>query len=664
MIIIAPSCDTFKRAVITKSLSALCLDIGTENIISDFSMPDTFIFWDSYKSNVKFAEDIFPKLSSINPKMLKKFLSSTDGNTTLCLKEKNINEIDIERINYLIDVLDNIFKISFIIPDEISESHLSIIKKAKNIILPFEADIISIKKAVSISDFYLSQGIYQSNIIPIILESEYDFHCRHILNEKDLFKKTIEIDFNQKLQNSLYSYQFETSYFPPAFKTALNKVIEIINTDKKDTVLSQDISNNYFCNESTYKELFNKVHSLLIEDLKEFAEEKDSEVLKQIASNKISAILENLNLQLPKETTKRLFKELCDNVAGLGILEDLINDNSITEIMVNGPNNIYTEKAGRIIRSQCAFQDAKSLALVIDRIVAQTGRHIDEASPIVDARLKDGSRVNAVIKPIALNGAALTIRKFLKNIRSSDALVESGAMSIQMQKFLKLCVSLRKNIIISGGTGTGKTTLLNAISSFISEEERIVTIEDSAELQLSQEHVIRLEARPKSTEGTGEISIRRLVVNALRMRPDRIIVGECRSGETLDMLQAMNTGHEGSMSTIHANSEKDAISRISTMVMMSGADLPEKSILNQIVSAVDIIVQLSRYFDGSRRVSSISILTDSENSPYEINQVFKFNPTGIKNAKQAGVFKSLGFIPAFIKEANGRGIDIDMEIFK
>ncbi|MCL2390613.1 MAG: CpaF family protein, partial [Endomicrobia bacterium] len=403
----------------------------------------------------------------------------------------------------------------------------------------------------------------------------------------------------------------------------------------------------------------------LVEEMKSFAGETDEKRLKEIAGEKIGAILKKLDLRLPEEISEKIFKELIDNVTGLGVLEDFIKNPAVTEIMVNGYDNIYIEKSGRIFKTDMAFADEKQLRTVIDRIVAQTGRHIDEASPIVDARLKDGSRVNAVIKPVALNGSILTIRKFSKSKLSIESLVSSGSISIEMIAFLKIAVVLKKNIIISGGTGTGKTTLLNILSSFIPENERIVTIEDSAELQLQQKHVVRLESRPISSEGTGEVSIKRLVVNALRMRPDRIIVGECRAGEAFDMLQAMNTGHEGSMSTVHANTEADAISRLVAMVLMSGVDFPERSIISQIASAVHVIVQLTRYNDGSRKISSISCVNKTmDDRIFEINQVFKFHLKGVENGIQKGEFHSTGFIPDFIKTAVDSGLNIDLGIFK
>lgn len=333
--------------------------------------------------------------------------------------------------------------------------------------------------------------------------------------------------------------------------------------------------------------------------------------------------------------------------------------------MVNGHKNIFVEKSGKIFKTDLSFSSEANLKTIIDRIIRQVGRHIDEASPIVDARLKDGSRVNAVITPISLDGSIVTIRKFSKDKLSMDSLLFSKSINQNMVEFLKLAVLLKRNIIVSGGTGTGKTTLLNIISSFIPENERLITIEDSAELNLQQKHIVRLESRPKSQEGTGEINIRKLVVNALRMRPDRIIVGECRSGEALDMLQAMSTGHEGSLTTLHANSPRDAIARLVTMIFMSGIEIPERSIITQIVSAVDIIIQLSRYQDGSRKISSISqILRKKDDTIYEIKPIFKYAQKSFDNGVVSGDFMFCDYIPEFINSAYQNGFNVDMRCFK
>jgi pilus assembly protein CpaF len=466
---------------------------------------------------------------------------------------------------------------------------------------------------------------------------------------------------------------FRSKSYPPQFSykdksnnyvLALNKTLDVFNNLRQEKVKSLS-SSKYYQNENAYGELRDDIYKALVEEMKEYVNEDDNTKLKQISKNKISEILAKRNLVLPKDISNRLYKELCNDVAGIGVLEDFIDDSSVTEIMVNGHKNIYIERNGKITRTDVSFSDEERLKTVIDRIVSKVGRHIDESSPIVDARLKDGSHVNAVIKPVSLDGSVVTIRKFLKNKLSIESLVSAGSLNESILEFLKTAVLLKKNIIVSGGTGTGKTTLLNAVSSFIPKEERFVTIEDSAELQLQQEHVVRLESRSKSTEGTGEIIIRRLVVNALRMRPDRIIVGECRSGEAIDMIQAMSTGHEGSLTTLHANSPYDAISRLTTMVLMSGMDLPERSVVSQIASAINVIVQLTRYADGSRKISSISVINKTtDDNLYEIKTVFQFDLKSFDDGVQKGEFNFTGYIPDFIQNAFQKGITVNTGIFK
>jgi pilus assembly protein CpaF len=359
-----------------------------------------------------------------------------------------------------------------------------------------------------------------------------------------------------------------------------------------------------------------------------------------------------------------LIKDILDEALALGPLEDLMEDAAVTEIMVNRKDQIYVEKNGKITLSPKIFNSDMSLLGIISRIVSPIGRRIDESSPMVDARLQDGSRVNAVIPPMALNGPCITIRKFSKDPFTVDNLVEFGTISRSIADFLKICVENRKNVVISGGTGSGKTTTLNILSSFIPEDERIVTIEDAAELQLVQDHVVRLESRPPNIEGKGEIKIRHLVKNALRMRPDRIVVGECRGGETLDMLQAMNTGHDGSLTTGHANSPIDMLSRLETMVMMSGEDLPSRAIREQIAAAVDIIVQQTRLTCGSRKVTYVSEVTGIEDDKIILQDIFYFKQEGFDaSGKTRGQFIATGWIPDFLQDLLNRGIDVDMSIF-
>jgi len=388
--------------------------------------------------------------------------------------------------------------------------------------------------------------------------------------------------------------------------------------------------------------------------------------LAEKAKTTIHTILSELSIPLPPGVNvETLERELVHEAIGLGPLEDLIHMDDISEIMVNGPNNVYVEKEGVLLRTDTAFADDNQVTAAIERIVSPLGRRIDESSPMVDARLPDGSRVNAIIPPLSLVGPSITIRKFSKTPFQAKDLVSFGSITDNMVKFLDVCVKIRKNIIISGGTGSGKTTLLNVVSSFIPQTERILTIEDAAELQLKQQHIVRLEARPPNIEGKGEVSIRDLVRNSLRMRPDRIVVGECRSGEALDMLQAMNTGHDGSLTTIHSNSPRDALSRLETLVMMAGFDLPLRAIREQIASAVSIIVQIDRHKDGTRKISNISEITKMEGEIITMQDIFIYNHEGwTPDEKIKGRHTACGNIPTFMEEITRSKLDLDISIFR
>ena len=379
----------------------------------------------------------------------------------------------------------------------------------------------------------------------------------------------------------------------------------------------------------------------------------------------IREILSQLNVRLPAELTLDVIeKELIQEAIGLGPLEYLIARDDISEIMVNGPNQVFVEHKGVLYKTDAAFADDNQVLASIERIVAPLGRRIDESSPMVDARLADGSRVNAIIPPLSLIGPSITIRKFTKTPLQAKDLVNFGSISPEMVKFLSVCVAVRKNIIISGGTGSGKTTLLNVLSSFLPNRERIVTIEDAAELQLHQEHIVRLEARPPNIEGRGEVTIRDLVRNSLRMRPDRIVVGECRGGEALDMLQAMNTGHDGSLTTIHANSPRDALARLETLVLMAGFDLPLRAIREQVASAINIIVQITRERDGSRKVVNISEIVKMEGDIITMQDLFVFRHTGWdSNNRITGVFEPTGSIPTFMEDIQRAKLDLDVSLF-
>jgi pilus assembly protein CpaF len=445
-----------------------------------------------------------------------------------------------------------------------------------------------------------------------------------------------------------------------------NENIEILS-DGKDIPLLK-ISGIPENTRSFVQEVKKRAHIELINrlNLKRMALSGVSEKeLANKAAETIHAILSELSVPLPDGVNIEMIeRELVHEAIGLGPLEDLIAMDDITEIMVNGPNNVYVEKDGVLLRTDTAFADDNQVLAAIERIVSPLGRRIDESSPMVDARLQDGSRVNAIIPPLSLVGPSITIRKFSRTPLTYKDLIKFGSISEDMIKFLNVCVKIRKNILISGGTGSGKTTLLNVVSSFLPYNERIVTIEDAAELQLKQQHIVSLEARPPNIEGKGEIAIRDLVRNSLRMRPDRIVVGECRGGEALDMLQAMNTGHDGSLTTIHANSPRDALARLETLVMMAGFDLPLRAIREQIASAITIIVQVDRSKDGSRKVTNISEVTKMEGDVITMQDLFVFRHEGwTADDKIKGKHIACGNIPTFMEDLKRAKLDLDISIF-
>ncbi len=379
---------------------------------------------------------------------------------------------------------------------------------------------------------------------------------------------------------------------------------------------------------------------------------------------KLADIFSRLPAQLPESIRQQLTQDAINDVLGYGPIQPLLDDPDVTEVMVNGPKSVYVEKAGHLTKTGVTFENNQEVLRVIERIILPLGRRIDADTPTVDARLPDGSRVNAVIPPVAIDGASITIRKFRKDKLSIQQLIEFGSLTAPMAEFLRACVVSRLNIVVSGGTGSGKTTLLNVLSSMIPEEERIVTIEDAAELQLQQDHVVRLETRPPSLEGKGMVTIRDLVRNALRMRPDRIIVGECRGGETLDMLQAMNTGHDGSLTTLHANTPRDSLSRMETMVMMAGMDMPIKVIRQQVSSAIDLIVQQTRLRDGQRKITAVTEVAGMEGDTIVLTDIFRFEQTGVTtDGKVLGQVKPTGIRPLFTPRLEAAGFKLGGELF-
>ncbi|MEI8131958.1 MAG: CpaF family protein [Leptolinea sp.] len=422
------------------------------------------------------------------------------------------------------------------------------------------------------------------------------------------------------------------------------------------------LSNNLATSEGL-TDFKNRVQNKLLATLEPTTDMSRKEELRLQIERVIDEMILDEHITIARPEKIRLYESVCSEILGFGPLETLLEDEAITEIMVNGAKSIYVEKRGRLIKANVTFESNDHVLRIIDRIVSPLGRRIDESSPYVDARLPDGSRVNAVIPPISLNGPVLTIRKFSKRPITVEQLLGYGSVTPEALHFLKACVEARLNIIISGGTGSGKTTLLNVLSSYIPSDERIITIESPAELQLQQEHVVTMESRPMNIEGKGEITIRQLVVNALRMRPDRIIVGEIRDEAALDMLQAMNTGHDGSMTTAHSNGPRDTLSRLETMVLMAGMDLPVRAIREQVSSAINLIIHQDRLRDGTRKITYITEVMGMEGDIITATDIFTFEQAGIENNQIIGMLRPSGMVPKFMDKIRASGINLPTSLF-
>lgn len=422
--------------------------------------------------------------------------------------------------------------------------------------------------------------------------------------------------------------------------------------------------------EASYQAIKSEIHTHIIDEMPDDLQRvinqssSDQKELRRIVEGICADAIKDNPFAIPLGDRERLVEELISEILGLGPIEPLLKDSRVTEVMVNGPDSIYIERKCRLQKTDVRFRNTEHLMHIIDRIVTAVGRRVDESSPMVDARLADGSRVNVIIPPLSLTGPCVTIRKFSKDVLTVDKMIEFGSFDQRMAEFLEDCVKGRLNIVVSGGTGSGKTTLLNVLSSYVPATERIVTLEDSAELQLKQDHVVTLETRPPNIEGEGEVTMRDLVRNALRMRPDRIIVGECRTGEALDVLQAMNTGHDGSMTTAHANSARDALSRLETMVLMSGMELPLRAIRSQIASAVDIIVQIARLRDGSRKIINIAEVTGMEGDIITLQDLFRFENHGLdSDGRITGEFLTSGLRPMCTEKLAMNGVVLPPDLF-
>lgn len=416
---------------------------------------------------------------------------------------------------------------------------------------------------------------------------------------------------------------------------------------------------------TSYREVKGKIHAQLLQEMDlESLNKLEEGIARARVGNAIQDLLHRDRTPLTLKEREQLTREILNEVFGLGPIESLLEDSTVSDILVNGPDNIYVERRGVLERTNLFFNDSQHLMRIIERIVSRVGRRVDESSPMVDARLADGSRVNAIIPPLALDGPSMSIRRFGGHKLTADSFVNNGTLTPQMLEVLQACVKGKLNVMVSGGTGAGKTTLLNILSSFIPHNERIVTIEDAAELRLNQPHVVRLETRPPNIEGKGAIRQRQLVINALRMRPDRIIVGEVRGEEAVDMLQAMNTGHEGSLTTIHANTPRDALSRLETMIAMAELNLPERAVRQQIASAINVIVQVSRMPDGSRKIISISEVTGMEGPVITTQELFMFERSGYDEKNRVcGTFRPTGIRPMFAERLQAHGIRFSVDAF-
>ena len=595
------------------------------------------------------------------------------------------NDVNPDALGKLLDKLLNIY--SYIIVDcgdELNPAIMSIMERATLLLLVATQDILSIKHSKSMVE-NLQGLMYQKKMLRLVINK---FDGANPLSPQ-MMQNNIGISVISAIHEDVVaatnSISKNRSVIFIAPKSLLSRSIyQLARVIEESGVLSElssltanvvdkKVAQKHVRKSSAINELKRRIHKALIDnmDLKKIDLETKTDPNKQAilyekTKRSVISLLEKEDTSFlsTREERATLIKNILDEALALGPLEDMLADNTISEIMVNGSNMIYVEQNGKLTLSPYTFTGSQQLMGVIERILAPIGRRIDEKSPYTDARLQDGSRVHAIIPPLALNGPTLTIRKFKKEKLGTDDLIKYGSITQDIAEFFKAATLARLNIIISGGTGSGKTTLLNILSSMIPINERIITVEDSAELQLQQDHVVRLEGRPPNIEGEGEVTIRDLVKCTLRMRPDRIVVGEVRSGEALDMLQAMNTGHDGSLTTVHSNTPEDSIRRLETLVLMAGMDLPSKAIREQLASAVNLVVQQTRLSDGSRKVTYITEVSDLRDGEVILNDIFRFIQTGVdKNNKVVGKFVATGYIPKFVETLETRGIEIPKGLF-
>lgn len=655
----------------------LCLDTREKVLLMDFGRPfSNDIGYFLKLQDIKKLTGLLPMADTLNPAMLRGYATFHGSGISVLRLSDGLREVDIpqltpERVEAVLNCLTSVY--AYVVIDvgmKFDAVVESVLNKSSRILLTATPEPLALARTRNDLLLLRSRNFPKERIAVLINRADkaamagIDAMARH-LEKKPEAVLPHDPDADANMAQGTYPEKFPRHPLTQALDQLVYAIVQTARAmgPQANAPVASPPSLDLDA-------LKRKVHEKLLEsiDFKKLDTEvgqdaEKADALKQTVAEKISEILDQESSLQDRDLRRQVVKEVLQEALGLGPLEDLLADASISEIMVNAWNEIYVERKGRLTHIDKKFFSEQHLINIISRITAPLGRKVDTSTPMVDARLKDGSRVNAIIPPLAVKGACLTIRKFPEDKIGADDLIRFGTVNAQIVEFLKTAVLAKLNILISGGTGSGKTTLLNILSSFIPETERIITIEDSAELKLRQPHVVTLESRPANIEGKGEVFIRDLVKNSLRMRPDRIVIGECRGAEALDMLQAMNTGHDGSLTTIHANSSREALSRLETLVMFAGFELPVKAIKEQIVGAVDLIVQISRFKDGSRKVIQVSEVDGMQGEVITLGDVFVFRQRGEEKDRVVGEFASTGYVPRCIERFNERGLHIPREVF-
>ncbi len=657
----------------------LCLDTKEKVLLIDFGRPfSNDIGYFLKVDDIKRIDGLLPMADKLHPSMLKGYATGHSSGIFLLNLSDGFRDLDDSLLNPMnigrvMACLQSVY--AYIIIDigtKFDPVVEAIFDKSGIIVLPVTPDALSLKQTQSDLRLLRSKNFSKERIKVIVNRMEKSSTSSMETIARHLGKKPeVMIPSDPEADANMAQGTYPEKFPRHPITQALDRMVYVLVQEIRNSVTAGQ--NNEQVTDAPVLDLDKlklAVHEKLLEsiDFKKLDTEvgldsEKSDALKTTVSQKISEILDNESALQDRNLRNQVLKEVLQEALGLGPLEDLLADGSISEIMVNAWNEIFVERKGQLTRIDKKFFSEQHLINIISRITAPLGRKVDTSTPMVDARLKDGSRVNAIIPPLAVKGACLTIRKFPEDQIGVNDLINFGAVNAQIIEFLKIAVLAKLNILISGGTGSGKTTLLNILSSFIPENERIITIEDSAELKLRQPHIVTLESRPANIEGKGEVFIRDLVKNSLRMRPDRIVIGECRGAEALDMLQAMNTGHDGSLTTIHANSCREALSRLETLVMYAGFELPIKAIKEQVVGAIDLIVQISRFKDGSRKVIQVSEVDGMQGEVITLGDVFVYRQRGEEKERVIGEFSSTGYVPRCIERFSERGLHIPREVF-